>query len=198
MDILHNVSFYNWQTDKHGNPVRKRLVDADFSSMPIIWVSECLKRVSRYNGIIEAPKLDQHQVMVATLVKELGGDERSIGRALIHDVAELFVGDVISDLKQAVPDLRPLLKSVEAYILKQWAPDIDWSSEDNLVTLCDRAIRDTERGFSDKEDTDCFEALRKLRAVYGETQLGRALLVAKESQDKEWSTMIYEYFAEVV
>lgn len=72
-----------------------------------IWIPDiahALSRSGRFNGHTRVfYSIAQHSVHVAELVEELGGtrDEQLAG--LMHDAAEAYVGDVITQVKKLIP-----------------------------------------------------------------------------------------------
>ena len=138
--------------------VTGKLVDIENPDPSTICIEDIawgLSRISRFCGhtITVVPyNVAQHSIFVANevesmLVEKYGVDQVSstgkvvILKALLHDAAEVYTGDLPSPLKQ-LPKLRPIIKQIEAKLMTAVyaALDLNEDTEDEA-----KIIKDADR-----------------------------------------------------
>jgi len=76
-------------------------------------IAQALSRLCRYNGHLRAEyalySVAQHGETVARWMEEDGYPSRIVYAALHHDSAEAYYGDIITQVKYAVPALKPFM-----------------------------------------------------------------------------------------
>lgn len=179
--MILDFDIYTWDKDPDtGNPVRQRLSETDFGEMPATWVADVMSRVYRYNGQIPGATLDRHHVLVWKMTSALGLDQCARLRALTHDVAEIFLGDIVSPLKQELPKkLLDAYRATERHILMQFVPQVDWFATSWPIKLADAIVRDIERGWRDPADLLCAEAYELLNLYSNSTFVWNAIEEAR-------------------
>jgi 5'-deoxynucleotidase YfbR-like HD superfamily hydrolase len=155
-DVLHGA----WQRMLSG--LRLNILDPSPNDINIVDAARGLSRIPRWNGQTTgeyAFSIAQHSVLVENIVSTIkpdaGKEERLM--ALLHDVPEYVIGDVITPFKRALGDTYKrfedgleravTIKFIGKYPLKQEVHD--------LVKIGDKAAAYLEStiigGFSDSE-----------------------------------------------
>lgn len=80
-------------------------------------IAHALSLQCRFNGHIdEHYSVAEHSVMVSNIVEKETNDKQLALVGLLHDAAEAYLGDVVSPLKQLLPDYKKYEESVESCI----------------------------------------------------------------------------------
>jgi 5'-deoxynucleotidase YfbR-like HD superfamily hydrolase len=86
-------------------------------------IAQALSRLCRYNGHLrpEYPlySVAQHAFTVARWMAEDGHALYLVYAALHHDSAEAYYGDIITQVKYAVPALKPFMHAVNEAVNKE-------------------------------------------------------------------------------
>mgnify|MGYP001281995576 CR=1 FL=1 len=92
------------------------------TSIVIEDIAHALSLQCRFNGhSTEFYSVAEHSVGVCRLVESLGEDRNTVMTALLHDAAEAYLGDVVSPLKQKLPDYRGFEGVVEAAVAAKFS-----------------------------------------------------------------------------
>ena len=113
-------------------------------------IAHSLAHQNRYNGHTVVPySVAQHCCLGAQYVKHKGFGPRSVLRALLHDAAEAYMGDIISPVKSMMP---PALLEAERRLMMDifvWAasglPLEDEPLTDKMMDEIDQALFLSER-----------------------------------------------------
>lgn len=85
-------------------------------------IAHALSLQCRFNGHIgEFYSVAEHSMMVADLVAEETEDPTVILTALLHDASEAYLGDIVSPLKQFLPDYKKFELMVEEKIAEKFS-----------------------------------------------------------------------------
>ena len=108
-----------WQQTATGNAFF--LGDPSAGEVDPIAVASSLGRLCRYNGHLKFDvyhySVAQHATNIARWMREDGHDTDACFYGLHHDSAEAYTGDIISQVKQLVPEFRLLEDAVERAVL---------------------------------------------------------------------------------
>lgn len=203
-----DIKFYSWLEDAETHdPLVMYLSELDFNKMPLSWAADTQNEIIRYNGHLGEHRrisICIHHILVAKLCEYLFDSSTLVNAALWHDFAEVFTGDIVSPVKELIDTAE--LKETERYVYLQlvkagYLMPISETEQEQL-SLCDKAIRDVERGFVDKTDTACQRAKAKLCKMVEEDawlyahhrircSLGR--LLCYTNPKKEWLRLALEH-----
>lgn len=89
----------------------------DFNEHDIAWndIAVALSRTKRFKGA--GFSVLEHSLLVAEMAS-IDGDARSVLAHLVHDVAEAYIGDIISPVKAAVPAISELENRILSIVHK--------------------------------------------------------------------------------
>jgi len=104
-----------WQQTASGGAFY--LTDPRPNEVAVEDIAQALSRICRYNGHLRAEyplySVAQHAVTVAHWMAEDGHPDRVAYAALHHDSAEAYYGDIITQVKYAVPALKAFMRPVD-------------------------------------------------------------------------------------
>jgi hypothetical protein len=95
-----------------------------------------LSHECRYGGNYGPYSVAQHSVLVAEVVRLLGGSPLQQLAGLMHDASEAVLGDMPSPVKSMCPDFRELERRLEGAINARYGIDVN----DALVKEADRIL----------------------------------------------------------
>ena len=112
--IARNQLARRWSYTPSGR--RFCLADPQAEDISIDDIASALSRIHRGGGAYLFPyTVAQHSIMVSEMVPTLA--------ALLHDAAEAYIGDLITPLKDACPELRAIEARVQAAIAAHFEID---------------------------------------------------------------------------
>lgn len=109
-------------------------------------IAVALAKQVRYNGHtlgFDIYSVAQHAVHVSEVVEDLGGSVLEQYWGLHHDDAEAYTGDIVTQIKAAVPELRAYLKRVEPVVAE--AMGLGFQEEPRIVKHADMVMLATEK-----------------------------------------------------
>lgn len=121
------------------------LVEPDCDQIDIHDIAWSLARIARWNGHTTGVipyTVAQHSLWVAGAAQEFSDAEPSVVlHALLHDAHEAYLGDITTPVKM-IPDLRPVLKTLEASVQDAIYRALQIAAPDREAT---RIIKETDR-----------------------------------------------------
>lgn len=111
--------FMQTLSGKHFTPA-----DPQVSSIEIVDISHALSNLCRFAGHVQPfYSVAQHSVIVANIVKLLGGDKREQFHGLMHDATEAYLTDMPSPVKRLMADYRALEDKLYLVIAERFGLD---------------------------------------------------------------------------
>jgi len=124
------------------------LLNPDENMIDIEEIAHCLAYQCRYNGHIPGGKflsIAEHCVMVCERIQsnvEYGAVNIPL-IALLHDAAEVYIGDIISPLKKIIPEIKEIEKGIEAVVHKKFGLEVS-ARVRQVVKDADNKVNDLE------------------------------------------------------
>jgi uncharacterized protein len=98
-------------------------------------IARGLSKANRWNGQTGEPySVAQHSVLCAEFFPN---DTRKAYRALMHDAAEAYIGDIARPIKALLPDFKRLERTVEAAIFFQFDVEVTDKEVIDAVHMAD-------------------------------------------------------------
>lgn len=112
----------------------------------IVDIAHALARIGRYTGHCKHfYSVGRHSWLCSYAVDDSDASGRAVAyRALLHDAAEAYIGDVTSPLKMLLPDYREIEDRVTAVVRKALGI-VDDAELDAYVKTIDIRMLETER-----------------------------------------------------
>ena len=115
-----------WQQTASGNAFF--LLQPDHHEVSINDLATSLSNQCRYNGhVLEFYSVAQHATLMSLWMEEDGYPLETCFAALHHDSAEAYTGDIIAQVKWAIPEFKQLEDRVEGAVNQ--ALGIKWTDE---------------------------------------------------------------------
>ncbi len=106
-------------------------------------VAHSLAMQCRFNGHVKQfYSVAQHSVLVSNLLEDWGAPLEVIKQGLLHDAAEAYTGDVISPIKQELPNLQIIEEYNHQAVARRFGLDYPFHSD---VKRADITMLLTER-----------------------------------------------------
>ncbi len=96
-----------------------QILSPDLELICIEDVAVHLSRIPRFGGATSYTVGD-HSVYVSILVEQLTGSGNAAAEGLMHDASEAYLGDMLSPLKQLLPDFKAIERLWEGAIRKRF------------------------------------------------------------------------------
>jgi 5'-deoxynucleotidase YfbR-like HD superfamily hydrolase len=121
---------------------------AEFSAKNITLrdIAHHLSKIQRCGGAIPLDKyysVAEHSMIIAQKIFELTGSEKAAKAALLHDAAEAYLGDIVSPLKQFLPDYLEMEYKLTRIIQEKF----------NVTSAFDKLIKRIDKGILFQEMT---------------------------------------------
>ena len=114
-------------------------------------IASALSRICRFNGHLRADvghySVAQHSVEVARLLRTWGWHPDVQLYGLLHDAAEAYVGDVVTNLKRALVGYVELEAAVEDVILNKYVPIFHEVEGLEDIHVADQVLLRTEQHY---------------------------------------------------
>lgn len=87
----------------------------------IVDIAHSLAMQVRYNGHVKAHySVAEHCVLMSDWLRDRGHDRQTCLTALMHDVAETYIGDMPRPVKEKVPEFKAIEKVIDAAAAKRF------------------------------------------------------------------------------
>lgn len=117
------------------------ILDPKVEDINIEDIAHALSMQCRFNGhCSQFYSVAQHSVRVASLLYDAGHGDRTTLRGLIHDATEAYLGDVITPLKDQLPQYREIEERVNSVIEFRFNLFAENPEEKGLVKQADTAM----------------------------------------------------------
>lgn len=128
-------------TGIHGSKVD--FADLDSSKIVLQDITERLGNIRRFNGGTVVPySVAQHSLVMQQLLRKRGATKKVQFLALMHDMTEAFMGDLVSPLKKHLPAFTEMEGKLFAVICRELGVINDFEPSDwEEVKQLDRDIR---------------------------------------------------------
>lgn len=111
------------------------------TSITIEDIAHALSLQCRFNGHCESfYSVAEHSVKVCNLVEGYGMERDIVLTALLHDAAEAYIGDVVSPVKQLLPEFKKIERDLEERIAERFSlvypfPDVVSKADKEALRL---------------------------------------------------------------
>lgn len=111
-------------------------------------IAHHLSNIQRFGGALpfgSVYSVAQHSMIVTTHAYGDDKNEVAARHALLHDATEAYLGDIVTGLKELLPDYRKIEKRVEAIIFEKY--NIDTSYKELIKEIDTRLVLDEAKEF---------------------------------------------------